>query len=89
MHLGLPVRVGGLVVSQGDLLHGDANGISSVPVKIADEIVDVADEFVAAEKIVLDYARGPGEKTPQGLGAARDEFSAVVAKLRDRVCRKS
>ena len=26
LHLGLPVRVGGLMVNQGDLLHGDANG---------------------------------------------------------------
>ena len=28
LHLGLPVRVGGLMVNQGDLLHGDANGVT-------------------------------------------------------------
>ncbi|MEX0978958.1 MAG: RraA family protein, partial [Pirellulales bacterium] len=27
LHVGLPVRVGGLAVNTGDLLHGDANGV--------------------------------------------------------------
>ena len=31
LHIGLPVRVGGLVVDQGDLLHGDANGVTNIP----------------------------------------------------------
>lgn len=84
LHLGLPVRVGGLVVRQGDLLHGDANGVTSIPIHLAEQIVDVAAEFVAAEKIVLDYVNGPGTKTPAGLAEARKEFSAVVQKLCQR-----
>jgi len=88
LHIGLPVRVGGLAVSQGDLLHGDANGVTNIPPQIAAEVADAAAEFVTAEKIVIDYARSPGPKTPQGLLAARDEFSAVVAKLRGRVQRR-
>jgi regulator of RNase E activity RraA len=87
LHIGLPVRVGGLTVHNGDLLHGDANGVTRIPLQIADELADVGDEFVAAEKIVLDYVRGPGEKTAQGLAAARREFQAVVKKLTDRVRR--
>ena len=31
LHIGLPVRVGGLMVNTGDLLHGDANGVTSIP----------------------------------------------------------
>ena len=89
LHTGLPVRVGSLVVKPGDLLHGDANGVTHVPVAIAGEVADAADEFIAAEKIIIDYARGPGKKTPQGLRAVREEFSAVVAKLRERISRKS
>jgi regulator of RNase E activity RraA len=88
LHLGLPVRVGGLVVNQGDLLHGDANGVTSVPIDVADEVADAAGEFVEAEKIVIGYARGPQVKTPQGLAAARDEFSAAVSALRERIRRK-
>jgi len=88
LHVGLPVRVGGLVVNQGDLLHGDANGVTSIPPKIAAEVADLAGPFVAAEKIVLDYVRGPGKKTPEGLTEARNEFSAAVAKLREQIGRK-
>lgn len=87
LHIGLPVRVGGLTIHNGDLLHGDANGVTRIPLHIADELADIGDEFVAAEKIVLDYVRSPGEKTPQGLAAARREFQAVVKKLTDRVRR--
>jgi regulator of RNase E activity RraA len=84
LHIGLPVRVGGLVVRQGDLLHGDANGVTGIPIHLVDQIVDIADEFVASEKIVLDYVNGPGAKTPAGLAEARKEFSAVVQKLCQR-----
>jgi regulator of RNase E activity RraA len=84
LHVGQPIRVGGLVVHQGDLLHGDANGVTSVPIKIAAAIADIAAEFVAAELIVLDYVRGSGSKTPAGLKAVREEFSAVVKKLTAR-----
>jgi len=87
LHLGLPVRVGGLAVNRGDLLHGDANGVTNIPPEIATEVADLAAEFVAAEQIVLDYVRGPGEKTPQGLAEARDEFSAAIAKLRKQIRR--
>lgn len=84
LHVGLPVRVGGLMVNQGDLLHGDANGVSSVPIEIAAAVADIAGEFVDAEKIVLDYVNGSGKKTPAGLTAARQEYSEVVKKLTAR-----
>ncbi|HET6881745.1 MAG TPA: RraA family protein [Pirellulales bacterium] len=84
LHIGMPVRVGGLMVKQGDLLHGDANGVTSIPIDLAGEIADIAPEFVAAEQVVLDYVRSSGAKTPQGLTAARKEFSAIVDKLAKR-----
>jgi 4-hydroxy-4-methyl-2-oxoglutarate aldolase len=89
LNIGVPVRVGGLVVHTGDLLHGDANGVTNIPPKIAAEIADVTPEFVAAEKIVLDYVNATGAKTAQGLRDSRREFSAVVDKLTARVRRKS
>jgi len=57
------------------------------PLDIAAELADITPEFVAAEQIVLDYVRGPGQKTPAGLAAARREFQAVVARLTERVKR--
>ena len=47
----------------------DANGVTSVPTKIAAAIADITPEFVAAEMIVPDYVRGSDEKTPAGLRA--------------------
>lgn len=85
LNIGVPVRVGGLVVHTGDLLHGDSNGVTSVPPEIAADIVDITPEFIDAEKIVLDYVNGSGEKTSQGLRDARKEFSAVVEKLKARI----
>ena len=85
LHIGLPIRVGGLTVDPGDLLHGDANGVTNIPIAIATEVADISQEFVDAEKIVLDYVNGTGKKTAAGLSAARKEYGAVVAKLTERV----
>jgi len=76
-------------VRPGDLLHGDANGVTNIPLEIAVEVADTGDEFVAAERIVLDYVQGPGPKTPAELAKRREEFSAVVKELTERVKRKS
>ncbi len=85
LHIGLPVHVGGLVVDPGDLLHGDANGVTNIPLNIATDIADITQEFIDAEKIVLDYVNSSGKKTPAGLATSRKEYSAVVAKLTERV----
>jgi len=85
LHVGMPVHVGGLPVSTGDLLHGDANGVTNIPLEIAADIADITQEFVDAEKIVLDYVNGSDSKTAAGLGAARKEYGAVVAKLVERI----
>jgi regulator of RNase E activity RraA len=88
LHLGLPVRVGGLMVYQGDLLHADANGVTNIPIDLAKDVADVADEFVAAESIMLDYVKAPGEKSRAKYDELRKEFQAVVKKLTDRVAKK-
>ena len=87
LHLGLPVRVGGLMVNQGELLHGDANGVTNLPVEIAAEVADICEEFLAAEEIMLRYVRGESEKTVAGFAEVRKEFQAVVAELQKRVMR--
>lgn len=88
LHLGLPVRVGGLMVNQGDLLHGDANGVTNIPPEIASEVAAVADEFVRAEAIMLDYVKAPGEKSKDEFHRRRLEFQSVVKKLETRLKRK-
>lgn len=84
LHVGLPVRVGGLVVQPGDLLHGDANGVTSIPWTIAASVAAFAAEFVELERVLMDYVRGPGKKTVTGFTAARKEFTGQTAALAAR-----
>jgi 4-hydroxy-4-methyl-2-oxoglutarate aldolase len=86
--VGSQVRVGGLLVQTGDLLHGDANGVASIPLEIADEVADAAEEFVAAETHVLDYVKAGGKKQIAELAARRQAMSEALALLRRRVSRK-
>lgn len=88
LHLGLPVRVGGLMVNHGELLHADANGVTNIPIEIAAEIAEVGDEFVAAEAIIMDYVKAPGKKDVAKFNELRKEFQAVSAKMQQRLSRK-
>lgn len=85
LHIGLPVRVGGLMVHPGELLHGDANGVTNIPLEIASEIPGACSEFVAAERIVLDYLHAPGEKKVAEFTSRRKEYAAVVKQLTARL----
>ncbi len=78
------VRVGGVVIHPGDLLHGDANGVTTVPAEIASEVGPVCEAFVACENILLDYCRA-GEVTTEGFAAARKELVAHIDALGERV----
>ncbi|QDU97363.1 RraA family protein [Lignipirellula cremea] len=85
LHIGIPVRVGGLMVNQGDLLHGDVNGVTSIPIDLVPRLLDVADEFVGLEAILLDYVKGEGVKSVDKFSELRVKFQGEVKKLRDRV----
>lgn len=84
----VPVTVGGLCIYPGDLLHGDLNGITTIPHEIASEVPQVCDELAAAEKVVLDYCAGRNI-TPAGLAEARSECGAMMKRTSDRVRRSS
>jgi regulator of RNase E activity RraA len=88
LHLGLPVRVGGITVRNGDLLHGDANGVTTIPPDIAVEVADIGDEFVASELVMLEYVKGAGPKELAEFNRRRQEFQRIVAELTKRVSRK-
>jgi len=86
LHVHVPVHVGGIAIYPDDLLHGDLNGVTTIPRDIAAEMADVGDEFVAAEKIILDALRD-GTPSVKRLREARAEASARIAALRKRVSR--
>jgi 4-hydroxy-4-methyl-2-oxoglutarate aldolase len=82
-----PVRVGGITIHAGDLLHADANGVTTIPLEIATEVADAAAELVTAESIVLDYLKQPSPN-PKGYAEARkammDALGAISRRLRSR-----
>jgi len=59
MDYGITVSVGGLTVRQGDLLHGDANGLVQVPLEIVDRLVGQAKATLTEEAQILEYLKGP------------------------------
>ena len=80
----VPVSVGGMTIAPGDLLHGDVNGVTTVPDEIATEIPDVCREVMDAEAIVLNYLKSPG-RTVVGFAEARKECAARIEDVSKRV----
>ena len=76
------VRVGGLTIRPGDLLHADGNGVTTVPLEIAGEVADAAVELVAAEAILLDYLKSGAPQTAAYVDARRAMFDALGALSR-------
>jgi len=83
--IGVPVRVGGVVVNPGDLLHGDRNGVTTVPLEIAAAVAHACAEYMAAEAVVLDYLKAE-RIDPKGYARARaeckDRIDALARKLK-------
>ena len=88
LHVGQPVCVGGLPVFSGDLLHGDANGVTNIPLDIATEVADICEPFVQAEEIIMTYVKEPGQKSPDEFARRQAECKNAMAELRKRVSRK-
>lgn len=84
IHLNQPVHVGGVTVHAGDLLHGDRNGVTTIPNEIASKVAHACAEYAAAEAVVLDYCRS-GRVDPRGLKAARDECRDRLEALARKV----
>ena len=84
VELDVPVRVGGVWVNPGDLLHGDRNGVTTIPMRLAAAVAAASTEFMAAESVVLDYLRA-GPPTVAGYAAARNECIRRFGELGKRL----
>ena len=56
---GVPVQIHGMVVNGGDLIHGDENGVITVPPVDLSAIQGAVELIRRKEKTVLDYVRSP------------------------------
>ena len=87
----VPVEIGGLTVKPGDLLHGDANGLTNIPNDIVNEVAGACAEFVDAEEIIIQAARREKpdldtyRKAVQEFGKRR---TGLAARLRKSAAKK-
>ncbi len=84
VHVNVPVRVGGLAIHPGELIHGDRNGVTTIPARVAAAVADACPEYMAAEAVVLDYLKS-GKVDPKGYAHAREECRARIERLAARL----
>jgi 4-hydroxy-4-methyl-2-oxoglutarate aldolase len=82
--INVPVHVGGVTVQPGDLLHGDRNGVTTIPHEIASAVAHACAEYMAAEAVVMDYLRS-GRVDPKGFAEARNSCKELIDALGRRL----
>jgi regulator of RNase E activity RraA len=76
LDFGGPVVVGHMEVRPGDLMHGDINGVQTVPREVAHRIPAIAEEMIAQERQIVELCRSDHFS----LEKLRAEIGAVATK---------
>lgn len=84
VQINVPVHVGNVMVAPGDLLHGDRNGVTAVPNRIASAVAHACSEFMKAEDIILGYLKSDKVNTKEFV-AAQKECREMNRKLGERL----
>jgi regulator of RNase E activity RraA len=84
LDLQTPVQIGGISVAPGELLHGDANGVTTIPLEIAADVADACVEFAAAEQVIIDVSQS-GAASLTDLREAYAEKARRVADLGEQL----
>ena len=64
---GMPVVVDGMYVETGDLIHGDVNGVITVPLEIADKLPAEVEKIRELEREAFDFMKSPDFTMDAGL----------------------
>lgn len=59
LEVNVPVTIDGVQIQPGDLLHGDVNGVTTIPVSIADKVLEEVERVREYEAGMMDYIKGP------------------------------
>jgi regulator of RNase E activity RraA len=57
---GIPVKVGGVVVNNGDLIHADKHGVAVIPHEIAREVAAACQKVEDRERKIINFCKSPG-----------------------------
>jgi regulator of RNase E activity RraA len=79
-----PVTVGGVDIHPGDMIHGDANGITTVPRDIADRVAMNCQDYVDAEEELME-AITPNDHDTGRASEALIHFSRRLDTIRTRM----
>jgi regulator of RNase E activity RraA len=82
--INVPVHIGGVMVQPGELLHGDRNGVTTIPHEIASAVAHACAEYVLAESVILDYLKSE-RIDPKGFSRARAECKDRIDALARRL----
>ena len=74
------VRVCGLTIRPGDLLHGDSNGLTTIPAPVAAMVAEGCARYLKAEAEILDYLKLDQVDRP-GFAQARAECVRQLGEL--------
>ncbi|MBI1353518.1 MAG: RraA family protein [Acidobacteria bacterium] len=66
VEFGKPVKISGVTIKPGDLLHGDQHGVHTIPLDIAAKIPEAAAQIFEREHKTIDYCQSP-EFSLEGL----------------------
>lgn len=58
LEVNVPVEIDGVRIRPGDLLHGDINGVTTIPLSIADRVVEAATQLREKEVKLMEYING-------------------------------
>lgn len=70
----VPVTLDGLAVQPGDVLHGDVNGLLTIPDAVAERVAEEALRVRAYEREVLEFVKKPG-LTVESLRKFQERFT--------------
>jgi 4-hydroxy-4-methyl-2-oxoglutarate aldolase len=56
---GTPVKIGGMVVKPGDIIHGDQHGVATIPTSIATQIPEAVAKVESRERPLIEACRAP------------------------------
>jgi regulator of RNase E activity RraA len=82
-NFGVPVKIGGVVIRPGDLIHADQHGVIVIPNDIAAEVAQASDELDAAERKFINYCKSSNrtmDGMAEGYNKLRDELAALQKK---------
>jgi regulator of RNase E activity RraA len=85
LQINVPVHVGGLTIHPGDLIHGDCNGITTIPNEIAPAVARACREFIACEDEVLGYVKSPGAHTIEEFAVRRKRMAERIRMLGEKL----